>query len=160
MCFKLKIGMLWPQCQKKKIREERKGRYCFQKFTCCNFSTFVMWNEDNVHSNGCYCKITPDTDTITVHTLLCTAHKLDYLYYIFIFPQFSPNWTLRRGPCDMPAYCLFPRVQHHLHGSGKAASLWRWQMGQGHSLLKRCASQLQVEFAWQALWPVCIIIDL
>ncbi len=103
--------------------------------------------------------IITDTITITVvYTLLCAAHKHDYLHYIFIFPQFSPNRTLRRGPCDMPAYCLFPRVQHHLHGSGEAASLWRWQMGQGHSLLKRCAAQLQVEFAMQALRPVCKVI--
>lgn len=30
-CFKLKFDMLWPQCPKKKIQEERKGRYCLQK---------------------------------------------------------------------------------------------------------------------------------
>lgn len=78
--------------------------------------------------------------------------------YIFIFLQFSPNWTLRRGAFDMPAYCLFPRVQHHLYGSGKAASLWRWQMGQGHSLLERCAAVLQVQFATQALCPVFKVI--
>lgn len=58
----------------------------------------------------------------------------------------------------MPAYCLFPWVQHHLHGTGKAASLWRWQMGQGHSLLERCAAPLQVQFAREALWPVCKVI--
>lgn len=46
LCFKLKFDMLWPQCPKKKIQEERKGRYCLQKmFTADNvllFSTTHM----------------------------------------------------------------------------------------------------------------------
>lgn len=139
--------------QKRRFRRKEKVGIVYKKFSqltmCCNFLLHICnaIYKANVHLNGHCCKNNP-----------WCSHERDYLHYIFVFPQFPPNWTLRRSPCVMPAYCLFPRVQHHLHGSGKAASLWCRQMGQGHSLLERCAAPLQVQFAIEALWPVCKVI--